>query len=153
MMIGGVLQRKSAPRKRRADSQLVVRSIATNILPNGAPCRLDRGGEARVAYPSRQTKGRRTISAGGCVVNRKMDKLPRHFGTELGTPKPAVLALEAATTFLSLLLDVGAERIMFAADYPDGSMAEAHSFLKQIPVSAADREHIAHGSAERLFGL
>jgi predicted TIM-barrel fold metal-dependent hydrolase len=55
--------------------------------------------------------------------------------------------------FLNLLLEVGAERIMFAADYPYGSMAEAHAFLRQIPVSAADRERIAHGNAERLFGL
>jgi uncharacterized protein len=55
--------------------------------------------------------------------------------------------------FLTLLLEIGAERIMFAADYPYGSMAEAHTFLKQIPTSTADRERIAHGNAERLFGF
>ena len=33
------------------------------------------------------------------------------------------------------------------------SMAQARAFLEQIPVSAADRERIAHGNAEKLFGL
>ena len=56
-------------------------------------------------------------------------------------------------TFLGLLLEVGVERIMFSADYPYGSMAEARAFLERIPVSAADRERIAHGNAERLFDL
>ena len=55
--------------------------------------------------------------------------------------------------FLDLLLEVGVDRIMFSADYPYASMAEARAFLEQIPVSAADRERIAHGNAEKLFGL
>jgi len=56
-------------------------------------------------------------------------------------------------TFLDLLLEVGVGRIMFSADYPYASMARARAFLEQIPVSAADRERIAHGNAEKLFGL
>ena len=56
-------------------------------------------------------------------------------------------------TFLGLLLEVGAERIMFSVDHPYGSMAQARAFLEQIPVSAADKERIAHGNAEKLFGL
>ena len=56
-------------------------------------------------------------------------------------------------TFLNLLLEVGASRIMFSVDHPYGSMAEARAFLQQIPVSEADREAIAHGNAERLLGL
>jgi predicted TIM-barrel fold metal-dependent hydrolase len=58
-----------------------------------------------------------------------------------------------AATFLDLLLEVGVERIMFSADHPYGSMAEARAFLDHIPVSAADRERIAHGNAEQLFKL
>jgi predicted TIM-barrel fold metal-dependent hydrolase len=54
-------------------------------------------------------------------------------------------------TFLNLLLEVGVGRIMFSVDHPYGSMAEARAFLQQIPVTAADRERIAHGNAERLF--
>jgi uncharacterized protein len=56
-------------------------------------------------------------------------------------------------TFLDLLLEVGVERIMFSVDYPYGSMARARDFLENLPVSAADRERIAHGNAERLLGL
>jgi len=56
-------------------------------------------------------------------------------------------------TFLNLLLEVGADRIMFSVDYPYGSMTEARTFLEQLPVSPADREAIAHGNAERLLGL
>jgi uncharacterized protein len=55
--------------------------------------------------------------------------------------------------FLDLLLEVGVDRIMFSADYPYNGMDEARAFLDQIPVSAADRERIAHGNAEKLFKL
>ncbi len=55
--------------------------------------------------------------------------------------------------FLNLLLEVGVDRIMFSADYPYCSMQELRSFLDHLPVSEADRERIAHGNAERLFGL
>jgi hypothetical protein len=57
-------------------------------------------------------------------------------------------------TFLDLFLELGGvDRIMFSADYPYQSMAEAHAFLAQIPASAADKERIAHANAERLLGL
>ena len=56
-------------------------------------------------------------------------------------------------TFLDLLLQVGVDRIMFSADHPYASMAQARAFLDQLPVCVADKERIAHGNAERLFGL
>jgi Amidohydrolase len=57
-------------------------------------------------------------------------------------------------TFLDLLLQVGTDRIMFSTDYPYASITEAaRTFLDQLPVSAADKERIAHGSAERLLEL
>jgi uncharacterized protein len=57
-------------------------------------------------------------------------------------------------TFLDLLLELGGvERIMFSADHPYQSMTQARAFLEQLPVSAADKARIAHGNAERLFGL
>jgi uncharacterized protein len=57
------------------------------------------------------------------------------------------------TNFLQLLLQVGADRIMFSADHPYSSMKDARVFLDQVPVSAVDRDRVAHGNAERLFGL
>jgi uncharacterized protein len=56
--------------------------------------------------------------------------------------------------FLDLFLELGGvERIMFSADHPYQSMKAARAFLEQIPVSAADKERIAHGNAEKLFKL
>jgi predicted TIM-barrel fold metal-dependent hydrolase len=55
--------------------------------------------------------------------------------------------------FLDLLMQVGVDRIMFSADYPYSSMAQARSFLEQLPLSPADKERIAHGNAERLLRL
>lgn len=55
--------------------------------------------------------------------------------------------------FLNLLLQVGTDRIMFSADYPYSSMRSAHTFLDQLPVSASDKEKIAHRNAERLLRL
>ena len=56
-------------------------------------------------------------------------------------------------TFLSLLLQVGVDRIMFSADYPYGSMEQARTFLDQLPVSTVDIDQIAHSNAERLLRL
>jgi len=56
-------------------------------------------------------------------------------------------------TFLNLLLEVGVPRIMFSADHPYQSMTKARAFLDQLPVPEADRERIAHGNAEKLFGM
>ena len=56
-------------------------------------------------------------------------------------------------TFLNLMHEVGIDRIMFSVDYPYGSMAEARAFLEQLPISPADKERIAHGNAEKLFGF
>jgi len=56
-------------------------------------------------------------------------------------------------TFLDTLLEVGVDRILFSVDYPFGSMAAARAFLEQLPVSAGDKERIAHGNAEKLFKM
>jgi uncharacterized protein len=56
--------------------------------------------------------------------------------------------------FLDLLLELGGvDRIMFSTDHPYQSMPAARAFLEQIPVSAADRERIAHGNAAKLLKL
>ncbi len=52
-----------------------------------------------------------------------------------------------AAPFLNLLLEVGVDRIMFSADDPYQSMEESVAFLKQIPVSEADRAGSALGNA------
>ena len=41
----------------------------------------------------------------------------------------------------------------FSVDHPYQSMAEGRAFLEQLPVSAADKDRMAHGNAEKLFKL
>ena len=54
---------------------------------------------------------------------------------------------------LRLSIDVlGAERILFAADYPYEDDAEAVRFLDGAALTTRERELISHQNAERLFG-
>ena len=85
---------------------------------------------------------------------KEMTKLERPFGAYLRENVHYTFGgFNFAATFLNLLLEVGVDRIMFSVDHPYGSMAEARAFLQHLPVSEADRERIAHGNAEKLFGL
>ena len=45
------------------------------------------------------------------------------------------------------------DRVMFAVDYPFSRNEEGRTFLDGLPVSAADKDKIAHSNAERLLGL
>lgn len=55
--------------------------------------------------------------------------------------------------FTAAFKTVGADRMMFAADYPFLDSAETRKFLDELPVSGSDREKIAHTNAERLLKL
>lgn len=84
----------------------------------------------------------------------RLTKLERPFAAYLRENVHYTFAgFNFTATFLDLLLEVGVDRIMFSCDHPFASMAEARAFLDHIPVSAADRERIAHSNAERLFNL
>jgi 2,3-dihydroxybenzoate decarboxylase len=48
---------------------------------------------------------------------------------------------------------VGADRIMFAIDYPYESSEQSVRFLETAPISEEDRAKIAHGNAQRVFGI
>nr|BBH91951.1 amidohydrolase [Thermogemmatispora argillosa] len=48
---------------------------------------------------------------------------------------------------------MGADRILYAVDYPYIQDRQARAFLERAPLSPADREKIAHGNAERLLKL
>jgi 5-carboxyvanillate decarboxylase len=53
--------------------------------------------------------------------------------------------------FLSVFLELGADRMMFAADYPYENSEEAARFIEQVPISDIDKEKIQHSVAEKLF--
>jgi 2,3-dihydroxybenzoate decarboxylase len=65
--------------------------------------------------------------------------------TNSGVFSPAVM--------LGAVLEVGAHAVMFSVDYPYESSREAVQGFERTTLSAADREKIAHGNAERLLRI
>jgi 2,3-dihydroxybenzoate decarboxylase len=59
----------------------------------------------------------------------------------------------SAPPLICALLALGAERILFASDYPFEEMSAATRFLAQAPISEADRSRIAHHNAETLLNI
>jgi predicted TIM-barrel fold metal-dependent hydrolase len=88
------------------------------------------------------------------IMPKELTKLQRPFSSYLRENIHYTFAgFNYTATFLDLLLEVGADRIMFSADHPYASMIAARAFLDKIPVSEADRHKIAHGNAEHLYGI
>jgi 5-carboxyvanillate decarboxylase len=58
---------------------------------------------------------------------------------------------EPAFTFVNSVL--GADRILFAADYPPESALEASQFIDSVPLSEKDKEKVCHLNAENLLKL
>jgi 2,3-dihydroxybenzoate decarboxylase len=54
---------------------------------------------------------------------------------------------------ITALLTLGADRILFSADYPYEMMQQAARWLERAPISENDRRKIAHGNARRLLRL
>ncbi len=61
--------------------------------------------------------------------------------------------MHSIPAFMSVYLELGADHIMFAADYPYENSQEAAKFIDLIPTSDTDKEKIRHSVAERLFKL
>jgi 2,3-dihydroxybenzoate decarboxylase len=86
-----------------------------------------------------------------------------HHGIELARQRPSEYLREnlyittsgvcSAAPLLCALLALGADHILFGADYPFEDTATATAFLAQAPISDADRAKISHGNAERLLRL
>ena len=55
--------------------------------------------------------------------------------------------------FICALLAVGADHILFSADYPYVSLDSMTQFVETVPISEIDREKICHVNAERLLKL
>ena len=57
------------------------------------------------------------------------------------------------TAFAVALEEAGAERILFATDYPYEDGRQAVDWLRRQPLDEADRAKILHDNAARLFGV
>lgn len=55
--------------------------------------------------------------------------------------------------FMAALTSFGVDRILFSVDYPFSKNQPAMKFLRDLPVSPADRKKIAHENADRLLKL
>lgn len=56
-------------------------------------------------------------------------------------------------SLIGILLELGADRLMFAADYPFEELADGARWLDSVPISEGDREKIASQTARRLLRL
>ncbi len=56
-------------------------------------------------------------------------------------------------SLIGVLLEVGADRLLFAADYPFEEMADGANWFDNVPISESDRLKIGRSNAHRLFGL
>jgi 2,3-dihydroxybenzoate decarboxylase len=56
-------------------------------------------------------------------------------------------------TLIAAILTVGADRILFAADYPYEMPQQAARWLERAPISENDRRKIAHGNARQLLRM
>jgi predicted TIM-barrel fold metal-dependent hydrolase len=54
---------------------------------------------------------------------------------------------------IATILEMGVDRVLFAADYPYETIAEAAGWFDQAPINEADRSRIGRSNAERLFGI
>ena len=54
--------------------------------------------------------------------------------------------------FEFILKVLGADRILYAVDYPYLTLSGARGFIEELPISEADREKIASANAELLLG-
>lgn len=56
-------------------------------------------------------------------------------------------------SFLCVYTTIGADKIVFAVDYPYESSEEGARFIENVPICDADKERVAHLNVEKLFKL
>jgi predicted TIM-barrel fold metal-dependent hydrolase len=52
-----------------------------------------------------------------------------------------------------VMLEIGADRVLYSVDYPYEDMGEAAGWFDRVPVAEIDRVKIAYGNAQKLFRL
>lgn len=100
-------------------------------------------GEALPFYVARST-GKLTRSAG---LSKPLEEtLAENFWVTIS-------GVFNVAPFLCALMVMGADRMMFAVDYPISETKEGSDFILGAPISASDRDKVAHLNAERLLKI
>ncbi|MFC1871335.1 amidohydrolase family protein [Chloroflexota bacterium] len=92
-------------------------------------------------------RGRVTTGA----LNVKMQKVPSQYVKDNFLVTTSGMFWEPA--FLCAYLGLGADKILFAVDYPFESSKEAVQFMDSVSICDTDREKIYHLNAEKLLSL
>jgi gamma-resorcylate decarboxylase len=96
------------------------------------------------------------------AIRRLEQRLSRRSDVDLARPASAYLRENFYLTtsgnyhtpsLIGILLELGADRLLFAADYPFEDMQDAADWLATVPISDTDRRKIATGNARRLLDL
>ena len=82
---------------------------------------------------------------------RKLMKYPSQYITDNFYMTPSGFFDNAA--FMCTYEKVGADRILFAVDYPFESSKKAVQFVEALPIPEIDKEKIFHLNAEKVFSL
>lgn len=60
---------------------------------------------------------------------------------------------EEPATLIAAISILGADNILFAADYPMENAEQAAGFIDNLPIHDQDKEKICYLNAERVFSL
>jgi len=83
---------------------------------------------------------------------KKLKKLPGQYFKDNFLVTTSGMNEEPAALIFAISV-LGADRIMFAVDYPMEDIEDAVRFIDTVPISDKDREKICHLNAERVFSL
>jgi 2,3-dihydroxybenzoate decarboxylase len=96
------------------------------------------------------------------AIRRLEQRLSRRSDVELLRPASAYLRENFYLTtsgnyhtpsLVGILLELGADRVLFAADYPFEEIADGARWLDSVPISESDRRKIASDNARALLRL
>ena len=125
----------------------IVASGVFDVFPK-ATLILGHMGESLPYVLGRMDEGWRLVGGQGITG---LKKLPSQYIKE--NIMITTSGLYYPETMLCAIKALGADRIMWAVDYPFVSLDEAVPALENCPISDEDKEKIYHCNAEKLFGL
>ena len=108
-------------------------------------------GEALPYWLWRMDSRWRRQAAASDPIASKIKKMPSQYVRENFFVTTSGMFWQPA--FMCAYLALGADKILFAVDYPFESNAEAVDFMEALPICDVDKEKIYHANAEKLLRL